>query len=94
MNEKALHVLEYNKITDMLAAQCCSVITKDAARSLKPSRKIRWINDELQGTDEAVQVIMRKGAPPLGSFYDISGIAHLAAKGGNLTPPPAAGDFL
>ncbi|MCQ2560667.1 MAG: endonuclease MutS2 [Clostridia bacterium] len=86
MNDKALQVLEYNKIIEMLAQQCCSQITREKVRALRPSRKIRWINDELQGTDEAVQVILRKGTPPLGSFYDVSGLAHLAAKGGSLTP--------
>ena len=86
MNDKALRVLEYEKIIEMLAAQCCSGMTKDAVRSLKPSRKIRWIEDELQAADEAVQVILKKGAPPLGGFYDIKGIVHLAAKEGSLTP--------
>ena len=86
MNEKALRVLEYEKIIEMLAAQCCSAMTRDAVRSLKPSRKIRWIEDELQATDEAMQVVLKKGTPPLGGFYDIKGIVHLAAKEGSLTP--------
>ena len=86
MNEKALRVLEYEKIIEMLAAQCCSGMTRDAVRGLKPSRKIRWIEEELQATDEAVQVILKKGTPPLGGFYDIKGVVHLAAKEGSLTP--------
>lgn len=86
MNDKALQVLEYNKIIDMLALQCSSKLTREKVMALKPSRKIRWINDELQGTDEALQVILKKGTPPLGGFYDVSGLAHLAAKGGSLTP--------
>lgn len=86
MNEKALRVLEYEKIIEMLAAQCCSGMTRDAVRSLKPSRKVRWIEEELQAADEAVQVILKKGTPPLGGFYDIKGVVHLAAKEGSLTP--------
>ena len=86
MNEKALRVLEYEKIIEKLAEQCCSSMTRDAVRSLKPSRKIRWIEEELQATDEAVQVILKKGTPPLGGFYDIKGIVHLASKEGSLTP--------
>ena len=86
MNEKALRVLEYEKIIEMLAAQCCSPMTRDAVHSLKPSRKIRWIEEELQATDEAMQVVLKKGTPPLGGFYDIKGLVHLAAKEGSLTP--------
>ena len=86
MNEKALRVLEYEKIIEMLAEQCCSGMTRDAVRSLKPSRKARWIEDELQATDEAMQVVLKKGTPPLGGFYDIKGVVHLAAKEGSLTP--------
>ena len=86
MNEKALRVLEYEKIIEMLAAQCCSPMTRESVRALKPSRKSRWIEQELQATDEAVQVILKKGVPPLGGFYDIKGIVHLAAKEGSLSP--------
>lgn len=85
MDKRTLDILEYGKIIDKLAAECCSQMTREAALKLHPSYKPAWIADELQGTEEAVTVIMRKGTPPLGNFYDISGLGHLAAKGGRLT---------
>ena len=85
MDKRTLGILEYGKIIEKLAAECCSQMTREAALKLHPSYKPLWIADELQGTEEAVTVIMRKGTPPLGNFYDISGVAHLAAKEGDLT---------
>jgi len=85
MDKRTLGILEYGKIIEKLAAECCSQMTREAALKLHPSYKPMWITDELQGTEEAVTVIMRKGTPPLGNFYDVSGIAHLAAKEGHLT---------
>ena len=86
MNEKTLRVLEYDKIIGKLCEECCSVLTRDEARALKPMTDARLIRDELSATDEAVTVLLKKGAPPLGNFYDISGLVHLAAKDGSLTP--------
>ena len=85
MDNRTLGILEYGKIIEKLAAECCSQMTREAALKLHPSYKPLWIADELQGTEEAVTVIMRKGTPPLGNFYDISGLAHLASKEGHLT---------
>ncbi len=85
MDQRTLGILEYGKIIEKLAAECCSQMTREAALKLHPSYKPAWIADELQGTEEAVTVIMRKGTPPLGNFYDIFGLAHLASKEGHLT---------
>ena len=84
MIPKVLRILEYDKITEMLAGECCAAMTRDRARALKPLTNRLKISEELNDTDEAVQVLMRKGAPPLGNFYDISGIVHLAAMDGQL----------
>ena len=86
MKEKVLHVLEYDKIIAMLCEECCSRLTRTEALNLKPMTEARLIRDELDATDEAVAVLLKKGAPPLGNFYDISGLVHLAAKDGSLTP--------
>lgn len=79
MNQKALRVLEYQKIIDMLAAECCSKLTREKALKLLPMSDTFDINDALQDTDEAVVVLLKKGTPPLGNFYDISGPVHLAS---------------
>ena len=84
MIPKVLRILEYDKITEMLSKECCAAMTRDRAKALKPLTNAMRISEELNDTDEAVKVLMRKGAPPLGNFYDISGIVHLASMDGQL----------
>ena len=86
INRKALRVLEYGKIIAMLRGEACSGLTRALIDALEPSRDPAWIREELANTDEAVTVILRKGTPPFGNFYDIGGFVHLAAKEGTLTP--------
>ena len=85
MNKKALKVLEYNKIIDMLKAQASSQMAKERLAALLPETEIHRIRDGLEETSEAVQVIVKKGALPLGEIYDISNSLHFARKGGTLT---------
>ena len=85
MDSKAIRVLEYNKIIEKLATECCSRLTAQGASQLQPDTDPLKIKEALADTAEAVTVLMKKGAPPLGNFYDIAGLAHLAARGGALT---------
>jgi len=85
MNAKAFKVLEYNKIIEMLAEQAASEMTKKLIRELKPSTDAREIVDLQTQTTEATTVIVRKGAAPLGNFYDIGESIYLARKGGVLS---------
>ena len=85
MDPKAVRVLEYNKITEKLALECSSRMTAGAVSALLPETDPVWIREALADTQEAVTVLMKKGAPPFGNFYDIAGQAHLAARGGTLT---------
>lgn len=78
-------MLEYNKIKELLVNQAASQMTKERIEKLEPSLDPYHIKDQLTETSEAVLVIMRKGALPLGSFYDIGGLANLADKGATLT---------
>lgn len=82
---KVLRILEYDKIINKLCDECMSRLTREQAGRLKPYTDAYVISEELEDTEEAVAVLMRKGAPPLGNFYDISGFVHLAAKDGTLT---------
>ncbi|MDD4582973.1 MAG: endonuclease MutS2, partial [Eubacteriales bacterium] len=85
MNDKTYRVLEYNKIKDFLKDKASSFMTKQIIEEMTPSFDLYKIK-EMQGeTTEAVSVIMKKGALPLGNFYDIAGWVNLAQKGGVLT---------
>jgi DNA mismatch repair protein MutS2 len=85
MNKKALKVLEYEKIIDMLNEQVGSEMTKEVVNSIRPMKNLRMINEALTETTEAVSVIVHKGAMPIGNFYDIGGILNLSQKGGSLS---------
>ena len=85
MDSKAIRVLEYNKIIEKLANECASRLTAQQALALLPENDPLAVREALADTAEAVTVLMKKGTPPFGNFYDVSGLAHLAARGGALT---------
>ncbi len=85
MNKKALAVLEYDKIINMLRECAGSEMAKAKIAMFRPSSDSYKIRERLAETSEAVQVIVRKGAAPLGQLYDIENALHLARKGGSLT---------
>lgn len=85
MNKKALAVLEYDKIINMLRECAGSEMAKARITLFKPSSDPYKIRERLAETTEAVQVILRKGGIPLGQLYDIENALHLARKGGSLT---------
>ena len=85
MDTKAIRVLEYSKIIEKLAAETSSRLTAKTVGELQPDTDPVKVSEALADTGEAVAVLMKKGAPPFGNFYDISGYAHLAARDGALT---------
>ena len=85
MNSKALNILEYNKITEMLSAQAASSKAGKILKRLRPMTDISSIREALAETGEAVDVIVRKGNIPLGQPYDIEESLTFARKGGSLT---------
>lgn len=85
MDPKALRVLEYEKIIEMLCKECSSSLTREDAKHLLPYDEPNDVREALDQTEEAYTVLMQKGAPPLGNFYDVAGLAHLAGKEGVLS---------
>ncbi|MGN0680543.1 MAG: endonuclease MutS2 [Candidatus Fimisoma sp.] len=85
MNSKALNILEYNKITEILSAQAASSKAGKILKRLRPMTDISSIREALAETGEAVDVIVRKGNIPLGQPYDIEESLTFARKGGSLT---------
>lgn len=85
MNEKTLKVLEYYKIIELLKGQAGSEMTREIISELKPFSDPREIKTALEETDEAVRLMIYKGALPLGNFYDVKDSVMLAKKGGSLT---------
>lgn len=86
MNKRALRVLEYNKIVDMLCEMTVSDMGREIAQNLVPSSnpsEVRIMQDE---TNEAVSIIMRRGSAPLEGLSDIRGALKKADIGSTLDP--------
>lgn len=85
MNKKALQVLEYYKIKEILGEECGCEMSRDMAKALSPGGDIRDITDELRSTTEAVDLIVHKGALPTEGIHDLKGTVSIARKGGCLS---------
>lgn len=86
MNEKALRVLEFNKVIEMLEAKASSSLGKEFCRELKPSSDLNIVKQWLSETTEASGMMLQVGTPPIGPFYDLKNSLKLAEIGGCLSP--------
>ena len=71
MNEKALHVLEYDKIIERLTSFASSRPGKDRCRALLPSSSLPEISRLQDETAAAVSRILKKGSVSFGNAHDI-----------------------
>lgn len=85
MNKKALNILEYNKIIELLKGEAGSAMSAQMASDLLPYTDIRVISEGLRSTTEAVDLIVRKGPLPTGGIYNTDRAVQYARKGGTLT---------
>ncbi len=86
MNERALRVLEFTKIRDMLSAFALSDAGKEKCQSLVPYNDFTEVNRALDETEEAVVCLAYLGGHPLSSFDDVSEYISLSQKGAALSP--------
>ncbi len=73
MNNKALHVLEYDKIIDKLSEHASSEPGRKLCRDLMPSSDIREIRNNQQKTSDAIARIFKKGSISFGDNRDFKG---------------------
>ncbi|MCC8066143.1 MAG: hypothetical protein LIO94_03435, partial [Clostridiales bacterium] len=73
MNEKALKVLEYNKIIQRLTDFAGSAPGKELCRALLPSDDLAEIRRMQRETTDAVSRILRKSRPSFSGLSDIRG---------------------
>ncbi len=85
MNERALRVLEFTKIRDMLAGYALSDSGREKCLALAPLSDFAQVNQALDETEEAVAVLAYVGGNPLISFGDVSEYLSLAKKGSTLS---------
>ncbi|MBE6083359.1 MAG: endonuclease MutS2 [Tissierellaceae bacterium] len=86
MNEKTLRVLEYNKIIDILKDNTESSLGKELVSQIKPLTDIDEIENRQKETEEALELIIKRGTPPLYGIHDVRGEIKRAEIGGTLGP--------
>jgi DNA mismatch repair protein MutS2 len=87
MNEHALRVLEYHKVTGIAAGYAASVPGKDAVLALLPSVDAATVITRLQETSECTRILQSGEAPPLDGIVDIRhSIQKLGVAGSMLSP--------
>jgi DNA mismatch repair protein MutS2 len=86
MNEKTLRVLEYHKVVEKLEEKAESKLGKEMAKDIKPSTNIDEVEHLQNETKEALDLIIKKGEPPLYGIYDIAHELKVAEIGGTLSP--------
>jgi DNA mismatch repair protein MutS2 len=85
LNSRIFKILEYDKITALLAERTSGAVAASVALALEPVPDVYEISARQSETAEAVFVIGKKGSLPLGEYGDITRDANFADKGGTLT---------
>ncbi|MBR2477207.1 MAG: endonuclease MutS2 [Clostridia bacterium] len=86
MNAKAYTTLEFNKIRSMLSEFAVIELARTRALKLEPSTDIREVNEMQEQTACAMNLMVKKGNPPIHCKADIRGAVKRADMGGVLTP--------
>lgn len=86
MNKKALKVLEYDKIKDIIKGFTTTKASKDIIDNLKPYDNIYEVSEHLEETKEALSLLNKKGSPPFEGLYDIREGISRAEKESSLMP--------
>lgn len=86
MNERALRVLEFNKILERIKYYAKTDGAKDIISKLKPYDNVFEVNEHLTETEEALDLLIKKGNPPFEGIGDVREAVSLADKGGTLRP--------
>ncbi|HEX9025830.1 MAG TPA: endonuclease MutS2 [Clostridium sp.] len=86
MNERSLRILEFYKIKDRIKKYARTNAGKTMVEALEPYDNVYEINNKLEETNEALEILITKGNPPLEGLFDIQEGIERAKKGGVLTP--------
>lgn len=84
MHERSLRVLEFNKIKERIKEYTKTHAGAEIVEALVPYDNIIEVERNLKETDEALQLLIRKSAPPFEGVYDIREAVSRASKGSSL----------
>lgn len=86
MNGKTLKSLEYKKIINSLMDKCASTLGKNRIEAIHPLTDIKDIEKLQKETDEALTLLIKRGAPHLYGINSIKADVKRAEIGGTLSP--------
>lgn len=86
MKEKTLRVLEFNKVKDRLRGYAITASGKQLVDNLSPYESSFEVKNKLEESNEALDILIRKGAPPFEGLHDTKEAIERASKGGTLAP--------
>lgn len=85
INQKAINVLEFDKIKGLLSKCAISELAKNTCISLAPFNNIDKVINEQDETEEACVILTRIGSNPVNYFTDIRPYISFAKKGSILS---------
>lgn len=86
MNEKALRVLEFNKIKEKIKNYANTGAAKELIDRVEPYDNIFEVREHLEETKEAFMLLIKKGSPPFEGIYDVREAISRVEKGSSLMP--------
>ena len=86
MKERTLRILEFNKIKNKLRNYAVTSGGKELIDNLTPYGSVFEVEKKLEETNEALDILIRKGTPPFEGLYETKEELERAGKGGVLNP--------
>ncbi|WP_244833634.1 endonuclease MutS2 [Clostridium sp. BJN0001] len=86
MNKRSMRVLEFNKIKEKVKKYARTKTSRKLIDELTPYDNVYEINKKLDECNEALYVLIEKGAPPLEGLFDIKDGLQKAKKDASLIP--------
>ena len=87
MNDHALRVLEYDKVTNIVAGYAASEAGRDAVLSLLPAADAAVVKSRLQETGEFMSLLRSSENPPLDGIPDVRHAVQRLRVGGSMLSP-------
>jgi DNA mismatch repair protein MutS2 len=86
VEQRALQILEFDKVRERIAQHAACSLGKDKIMVMEPYASLEAAEAELTAVDEALQLLYRYGTLPFGGITDIRPYLQKAMIGGVLSP--------
>ena len=86
MKERTLRILEFNKVKNKLRSYAVTSGGKELIDALSPYNSIYEVENKLEETNEALDILIKKGTPPFEGLHETKEELERAGKGGTLNP--------